>query len=506
MKIEDRIRAALRERAEQVRAVPDRWHELAGAPVPPLGPRPASQRWLAATVALAVFAAAVILAWSALRPREGRVPLGASTPTYVIEDVHVEGPSRDPVTEEAAEGAVDVSFRVRWADEVFPGVHACTWTVLGPDGAVVGTATAEVLSTSPLSEPSTVRVPVIGPAETATAACDRERLDVVLSYDVVDAQVLLTPGPSAVVRWTVRWPEQLGGGAWPSPNACTVTVLVDAGETLGTATVVVDAGPTLPTSFETEVPLADAAGLSHAERERLEATVRCEPFTEPVAPAPNAAPTLVGVAEGGSPVEGVRVAVYNGSHEPGLAAAFAAQLQVEGFELAEVGDWPSAIDRTVVYHRGAPAEPVARSVASLVAGAAVEPAPPGLAADPTADVIAVLADPPPSTVFFPTWEAPIRLEAWVSGMLVERDRCLFLDHGDRLVLLLWEPGYSYRDGVLFDLAGDPVVRAGEMLHGGGGYTTDPGWLLDEPVPERCRPKGSEPYAQIYDIAPGLPEG
>jgi hypothetical protein len=454
-------------------------------------------------VALAVFAAAAILAWSALRPREGRAPLGGSTPTYLVEDVRVEGPSRDPITGEAVEDTVDVSFRVRWSGDVFPGVHACTWTLLGHDGAVVGAATVEILSTSPLSEPSTLRVSVIGPAETATAACDPERLDVVLSYDVVDAQVLPTPGPSAVVRWTVRWPGQLGEGVRPSPDACTVTVLDDAGETLGTTTVVVDAGPTLPTSFETEVPLADAAGLSHAERERLEATVRCEPFTEPVASAPNAAPILVG---GGPPVEGIRVAVCNGSHEPGLASVFAARLQVEGFELAEVGDWPSAIDRTVVYHRGAPAEPVARYVASLVAGAAVEPTPPGLAADPTADVIVVLADPPPSTVFFPTWEAPIRLEARVSGVLVERDGCLFLDRGDQVVLPLWEPGYSYRDGVLFDLAGRPVARVGEMLHGGGGYTADPGWLLDEPVPERCRPEGPEPYARIYDVAPGPPEG
>lgn len=108
-------------------------------------------------------------------------------------------------------------------------------------------------------------------------------------------------------------------------------------------------------------------------------------------------------------------------------------------------------------------------------------------------------------VFFPTWDAPVRLEAIVSGVLVERDGCLFLVQGDRFVLPLWEQGSSYRDGTLYGPDGRPIVRVGEMLHGAGGYMNDPSWMTEEEIPPRCRPDGPEPYAQIYGVEPGPPE-
>jgi hypothetical protein len=108
-------------------------------------------------------------------------------------------------------------------------------------------------------------------------------------------------------------------------------------------------------------------------------------------------------------------------------------------------------------------------------------------------------------VFFPTWSGTDRPSAIVSGELTERDRCLFLRSDDQEVLALWERGYSYAHSVLLGPSGRPVVREGEVLHGGGGFGSDrraAEFIIGEPVPQRCRPDGAEPYALIYDVRPG----
>jgi hypothetical protein len=144
------------------------------------------------------------------------------------------------------------------------------------------------------------------------------------------------------------------------------------------------------------------------------------------------------------------------------------------------------------------------SIASLLADATVEPAGEGSwAGDPQADVIVVLAGGEEPPLYFPTWTGNVRPAALISGILVERNGCLFLELGDgNLSLILWEEGYRYRDGTLYDAAGDAVVTVGQTLHGGGGHFEDPSHLVDEPVPERCLPEGSEPYVMLYDVAPG----
>lgn len=115
---------------------------------------------------------------------------------------------------------------------------------------------------------------------------------------------------------------------------------------------------------------------------------------------------------------------------------------------------------------------------------------------------------PTTQVFFPTWESPTLPDSVVTGVLFERQRCLFLRTivGDTLVL--WEKGYSYADGTLIDSAGQPVARTGQALHGGGGYGSD--WdyaeqLADQQIPDRCRPTGAEPWAQIGDVKTGPPD-
>jgi hypothetical protein len=113
-------------------------------------------------------------------------------------------------------------------------------------------------------------------------------------------------------------------------------------------------------------------------------------------------------------------------------------------------------------------------------------------------------------VFFPTWSTDGPVPAGqVTGTLVERDECLFLESGEALVLPLWEASYRYADGVLSGPDGEPLVRLGEVLHGGGGYGASWAWaerVTGRAIPERCRPQGVEPMALIYEVAPGpIPE-
>lgn len=110
-------------------------------------------------------------------------------------------------------------------------------------------------------------------------------------------------------------------------------------------------------------------------------------------------------------------------------------------------------------------------------------------------------------VFFPTWASSARPAGIVEGRLVERRGCLFLESGSRLDLALWERGYTYDSGVLKDPSGQPVVRVGETVFGGGGYGSD--WaaaeeIVGESIPSHCRPTEAEGYAVVYDIGTERP--
>jgi hypothetical protein len=108
-------------------------------------------------------------------------------------------------------------------------------------------------------------------------------------------------------------------------------------------------------------------------------------------------------------------------------------------------------------------------------------------------------------VFFPTWSTDLVPKAGVSGILVERDECLFTQSmgADRLVL--WQEGYSFAEGRVLDPSGQPIVRVGEALHGVGGYMS--GWRWAEEftgtrIPARCRPTGDQPMVMLYGVEPG----
>jgi hypothetical protein len=110
-------------------------------------------------------------------------------------------------------------------------------------------------------------------------------------------------------------------------------------------------------------------------------------------------------------------------------------------------------------------------------------------------------------LFFPTWDAAGDApSAIVEGVLVEKDRCLFLEANRQRALVIWEGGLGFEDNALLDSAGDPIANVGETIHGGGGYFGDRRHienLAGEPIPERCVPTGDgDGFALIYDVHAG----
>jgi hypothetical protein len=110
-------------------------------------------------------------------------------------------------------------------------------------------------------------------------------------------------------------------------------------------------------------------------------------------------------------------------------------------------------------------------------------------------------------LFFPTWDAGGDAPSGiVQGVLVEKDRCLFLEGDGRRTLVIWEGGLGFEDNALLDSDSDPIASVGETIHGGGGVFGDRHHmetLAGEPIPERCLPDGG--FALIYDVEAGLSE-
>ena len=110
-------------------------------------------------------------------------------------------------------------------------------------------------------------------------------------------------------------------------------------------------------------------------------------------------------------------------------------------------------------------------------------------------------------LFFPTWEAGGDAPgAIVTGVLVEKDRCLFLETDGQRALVIWEGGLGFENGALLDSSGNPIASVGETIHGGGGYFRDRRHienLAGEPIPERCVPTGNgDGFALIYEVEAG----
>ena len=69
------------------------------------------------------------------------------------------------------------------------------------------------------------------------------------------------------------------------------------------------------------------------------------------------------------------------------------------------------------------------------------------------------------------------MDALITGKLVERDGCLYIDAGGRSTSPIWPHGFSYdRDGdavTILDDKGTPVARTGEEVSMGGGLIGEP---------------------------------
>ena len=112
-------------------------------------------------------------------------------------------------------------------------------------------------------------------------------------------------------------------------------------------------------------------------------------------------------------------------------------------------------------------------------------------------------------LFFPTWDAGGDVPGGiVQGVLVEKDRCLFVEANGRRTLVVWDAGLGFEDNALVDSAGDPIASVGETIHGGGGTYAHRDrrhieMLAGESIPERCVPTGDgEAFALIYDVEAG----
>jgi hypothetical protein len=94
----------------------------------------------------------------------------------------------------------------------------------------------------------------------------------------------------------------------------------------------------------------------------------------------------------------------------------------------------------------------------------------------------------------------------VQGVLVEEDRCLYLQTNGRRTLVVWEAGLGFGDDALLDSAGQPIAGVGGTIHGGGGYFGARHHIEDlagVPIPDRCVPVGNrDRFALIYDLEPG----
>jgi hypothetical protein len=112
-----------------------------------------------------------------------------------------------------------------------------------------------------------------------------------------------------------------------------------------------------------------------------------------------------------------------------------------------------------------------------------------------------------SGLFFPTWKPEGGVPSGiVQGVLVEDDRCLFVEANGQRTLVLWEAGVGFQEGSLLDPAGEPIAHVGDVIHGGGGYYGDRAHfeeLADEVIPERCLPDGDgDRFAISYTVAAG----
>jgi hypothetical protein len=235
------------------------------------------RRLAASSVAVAAFVVAGWFAWTAFRP--GGQTIGSTgSGTYILVDPEVL-PHIDPGTDEVDPEIVDVAWTTRWSSDVFPGTHECSVHLFDATGSPIGSSSFQMTSLSE-GHRNEIPFPVTGSIEgaTATALCSQQRLDTPVAYDISNVHV----GDGFVVGYVVGWPPDLGEGAFPGANACTVG-LFENGDLVARKQFNLEAGPGPREAtfdrFNEQLVLVPPASL--------DATVACEPYVrEGVFPDP----------------------------------------------------------------------------------------------------------------------------------------------------------------------------------------------------------------------------
>lgn len=242
-----------------------------------------NRRGLAAVVGLIVFAAGAWFAWGGLRPGRPFAPSSVETGTYVLSDFHVR-PSTDPRSSEIVDGEAQVSFRIDWSSDAFPGDHRCTIRIYDSEGNAIGTLETQVTALSQGNH-GEADVAVHGEIAGATAdgSCASHRLDTPVAYSISDVRVEVIPwndtirgesGRALEVHYRATSPAGLGDDDYPGTNACALAVFRADGSVLRTYehTITVGAGSTIEARVARDLA-EDVSG------EGLSANVVCEPFT-----------------------------------------------------------------------------------------------------------------------------------------------------------------------------------------------------------------------------------
>jgi hypothetical protein len=187
-----------------------------------------TRRWLKqCTTAISIGLVGGVFVWAVVslrdldRPTAVKVPGTSSSANYRFEHVRVASQNGRSAT---------IAFGVGWQTQEYPGVRRCTWTVLAADASTVGQKRDLVMGLSPdvLGTSAKEDVPIFGVAESATIACDGNRLDVgePYAYEFSNINVNTDGGLSLDFDW--RW---LGPGL-PGAMSCTGTVRDATGDTV----------------------------------------------------------------------------------------------------------------------------------------------------------------------------------------------------------------------------------------------------------------------------------
>lgn len=288
MRIEEQIRSALRKRAASVVDNEDAlWDSITRRLEGTRPPRPEQlrHRLLVATVALIIGLTPVVLVARAFLADDssvaGRPAFDmAAYGTYRFRDVAV-GPVGDHFQGPTSKNTVEVTAVSEWTQEQYPGEHECRYTVYDAMGQEIGSELI-TFSTMVSGGRQSFSLDVDHPdrAATASVACDPERLDTPVAYDIANERVTGTFAwrdhvSGVSVAFDVSWPVQLPD--YPSMNACETVLSRPSGEVVAMASFNLGTGPGHHTQRVWRDEFANPPALEEADK--LIANVECVPYT-----------------------------------------------------------------------------------------------------------------------------------------------------------------------------------------------------------------------------------